>query len=60
MGMMGQGLAGDTGAATIAGEWAKQDPEGAMTWARSLEGREDARSELSPRLPRPIRSGLLA
>ena len=41
MGMMGRGPGGsDTGAATIAGEWARQDPEGAMTWARSLEGRE--------------------
>lgn len=45
MGMMGRGRGGgDSGAATIAGEWAKQDPEGALDWAKSLEGpeRDDA------------------
>lgn len=29
-----------SGAATIAGEWAKQDPEGALAWAKTLEGRD--------------------
>jgi hypothetical protein len=43
MGMMGRDRGGSgSGAATIAGEWAKQDPEGALAWARSLEGTEGA------------------
>ncbi len=41
MGMMGRGRGGGSGGAgTIAGEWAKQDPEGAMAWAKGLEGRD--------------------
>ncbi|MDB4295831.1 hypothetical protein N9908_06245 [Akkermansiaceae bacterium] len=47
MGMMGRGRGGgggDSGASVIAGEWAKQDPEGAMNWAKSLEGREATRA----------------
>jgi hypothetical protein len=41
MDMMGRGRGGgDSGAATIAGEWARQDPEGALAWAKSLTGRE--------------------
>ena len=40
MGMMGRGRGGSGGAGTIAGEWAKQDPEGAMAWAKGLEGRD--------------------
>jgi hypothetical protein len=39
MGMMGR-MGGGTGGATIAKEWAKQDPEGALAWAKSLEGRD--------------------
>lgn len=43
MGMFGRGRGGmSSGAGTIAGEWAKQDPEGALAWARSLEGREQS------------------
>jgi hypothetical protein len=40
--MMGRFGGGNSGAATIAGEWAKQDPEGALAWARTLEGPEGA------------------
>ena len=40
MGPGGRGK-GDT-AAMIAGEWAKQNPEAALKWARSLDGREGA------------------
>ena len=40
MGMMGGGRGGSSGAGTIAGEWAKQDPEGALAWAKTLEGRD--------------------
>lgn len=39
MGMMGRG-GGSSGAGTVAGEWAKQDPEGALAWAKTLEGRD--------------------
>ena len=39
MGMMGR-MGGGTGGATIAKEWAKQDPEGALAWAKTLEGRD--------------------
>ncbi|MEN8772655.1 MAG: hypothetical protein ABF379_12205 [Akkermansiaceae bacterium] len=39
MGMMGR-MGGGTGGATVAKEWAKQDPEGALTWAKGLEGRD--------------------
>lgn len=43
MGMFGRGRGGmSSGAGTIAGEWAKQDPEGALAWAKSLEGREQS------------------
>ena len=41
MGMRGRGR-GASGVGTIAGEWAKQDPEGALAWAKSLEGSEQA------------------
>lgn len=38
-GGMGRGpMGGDSGASTIAGEWARNDSEGAMSWAMSLEG----------------------
>tara|TARA_B110000881_G_C18568785_1_gene514359 strand:+ start:559 stop:1929 length:1371 start_codon:yes stop_codon:yes gene_type:complete len=40
MGMMGGGRGGSSGAGTIAAEWAKQDPEGALAWAKTLEGRD--------------------
>lgn len=40
MGMMGGGRGGSSGAGTIATEWAKQDPEGALAWANTLEGRD--------------------
>ncbi|MFT6865178.1 MAG: hypothetical protein ACJAVK_003752 [Akkermansiaceae bacterium] len=41
MGMMGRGRGGgSSGAATIAGEWAKQDPDGALAWAKTLEGKD--------------------
>ncbi|MFT7173532.1 MAG: hypothetical protein ACI9NQ_001753 [Paracoccaceae bacterium] len=39
MGMMGRG-GGSSGAGTIAEEWAKQDPEGALAWSKTLEGRD--------------------
>ena len=39
MGMMG-GRGGGSGTATIAGEWAKQDPEAALQWANTLEGKD--------------------
>ncbi len=42
MGMMGGGRGGSSGAGTVAGEWAKQDPEGALAWAKTLEGRDGA------------------
>jgi hypothetical protein len=47
MGMMGRGRGGrggDSGASVIAGEWAKQDSDGALTWAKSLEGKDGARA----------------
>ena len=37
MGMMGR-MGGGSGGATVAKEWAKQDPEGALAWAMTLEG----------------------
>ncbi|MDB4265447.1 hypothetical protein N9891_01715 [bacterium] len=40
MSMMGGGRGGASGAATVSGEWAKQDPEGALAWAKTLEGRD--------------------
>ncbi len=40
MAMMGGRRGGGSAAGTIAAEWAKQDPEGALTWAKSLKGRE--------------------
>lgn len=41
MGMMGRGRdGGSSGASTIAGEWAKQDPDGALAWAKSLGGQD--------------------
>ena len=39
MGLMG-GRGGGSGSATIAGEWAKQDPDAALQWANTLEGKE--------------------
>jgi hypothetical protein len=47
MGMMGR-MGGGSGGATVAKEWAKQDPEGALAWAKSLEGkdRNDATSKV--------------
>jgi len=47
MGMMGR-MGGGSGGATIAKEWAKQDPEGALAWAKGLEGRDgnDATSKV--------------
>ncbi len=45
MGMMGRGRGGgDSGSSVIAGEWAKQDPDGAFNWAKSLEGRDGTRA----------------
>lgn len=46
MGMFGADRGGSSGAATIAGEWAKQDPEGALAWARTLDGREGAEASV--------------
>jgi len=49
MGTMGWGRRGrgsDTGSSVIASEWAKQDPEGALTWAKSLSGK-DGKSALT-------------
>ncbi|MGJ8694803.1 MAG: hypothetical protein ACSHYF_00665 [Verrucomicrobiaceae bacterium] len=41
MGMMGRGPGGgQSGAGVVAAEWAKQDPDSALTWAKSLEGRD--------------------
>lgn len=44
MGMMGRGRGGrgggQNGAGVISGEWAKQDPEGSLAWAQTLEGKE--------------------
>lgn len=40
MGMMGGRRGGSSGAATIAAEWARQDPEGALAWARTLDGND--------------------
>jgi hypothetical protein len=41
MGMMGgRGRGGSSGAGTVAGEWARQDPDGALAWSKTLEGRE--------------------
>lgn len=43
MGMMGGGrgpMGGGSGASTIAGEWARQDPAAAMAWASTLTGNE--------------------
>jgi hypothetical protein len=45
MGMMGGGrgpMGGGSGASTIAGEWARQDPAAAMAWANSLTGPDKA------------------
>jgi len=44
MGRMGGGRGASSGADTVAGEWAKQDPDAALAWAGTLEGpdREDA------------------
>ena len=44
MNMMGGRRGGSTAAGTVATEWAKQDPEGVIAWANTLEGedREDA------------------
>jgi hypothetical protein len=36
----GGGPMGNGGASIIAGEWARQDPDAAMTWAKSLTGNE--------------------
>lgn len=46
MGMMGGGRGGSSGAATVAGEWAKQDPEGALAWAKTLEGRDSEQATM--------------
>jgi len=46
MGMMGGRGGGNSGAATIASEWAKQDPEGALAWAKTLDGREGAEASV--------------
>lgn len=40
MGMMGGGRGRNTGAGTVATEWAKQDPEAALAWAKTLGGRD--------------------
>jgi hypothetical protein len=37
---MGGMMGGGSGAASIAGEWARQDPNGALAWANTLQGRE--------------------
>ncbi len=46
MGMMGR-RGGSSAAGSIAAEWAKQDPDGALEWAKSLEGREGSRAAAS-------------
>lgn len=45
--MMGGGPGGQNGAAAIAAEWAKQDPEAALTWANSLSGGDKNRAMTS-------------
>ncbi|BCU78792.1 hypothetical protein [Luteolibacter sp. LG18] len=41
MGMGGPGgRGGNSGASVIAGEWAKSDPQAALAWAESLQGRD--------------------
>jgi hypothetical protein len=42
--MMGGGPGGQNGAASIASEWAKQDPKAAMAWASSLSGDDKTRA----------------
>lgn len=37
---MGPGGRGGSGASVIASEWAKNDPEAALAWAQSLQGRD--------------------
>ena len=48
MGMMGGrgrgGRGGQSGAGVISAEWAKQDPEGALTWAQTLDAREQGQA----------------
>jgi len=39
-GMGGGGPMGQSGAASIAGEWARQDPNAALAWANTLQGRD--------------------
>ena len=40
---IGRGMGGQDGATIIATEWARQDPQGALTWANSLtQGKSDA------------------
>jgi hypothetical protein len=45
--MMGGGPGGQNGAASIAAEWAKQDPEAALAWAGSLSGGDKNRAMTS-------------
>jgi len=43
--MMGMGpMRGQTGGTVIAAEWARNDPEGALAWARTLEGSERSKA----------------
>ncbi|HVJ46943.1 MAG TPA: hypothetical protein VM511_11190, partial [Luteolibacter sp.] len=45
--MGGGGPGGQNGAATIAAEWAKQDPQAALAWASSLNGDDKNRAMTS-------------
>jgi len=49
MGMMGgrRGRGGNSGAGVVAGEWAKQDPEGALQWASTLTGKDAQQANAS-------------
>lgn len=43
----GRGRDGQSPAATIAAEWAKQDPSAALAWAQGLEGSDSTRASAS-------------
>ena len=40
MGGFGRGRGGESGSSVIAAEWAKLDPDAALTWANTLDGRD--------------------
>lgn len=44
---MGMGGRGGSGASVIASEWAKNDPQAAMAWAQSLQGRDKTQATTS-------------